>query len=74
MKTLVKLFWNFFAGKGVKRASKSLFKKRIDICRENTCGDYQNKFNIERCGDCGCFLTVKAQIDEDYIECPKNLW
>ena len=74
MKAIILLFWNYFAGKGVKRADESLYEKRISICRTNSCGSYRNNFNIERCGDCGCFLAAKARIDEWYIECPKKLW
>ena len=76
-KTLRKLFWRIVIGKGVALASDNLYKKRIGICRENSCGVYKNpmKLNLlEKCGDCGCFLKVKNRIDESFIECPKNLW
>lgn len=77
MRTIILLFWNYFAGKGVKKATEELFNKRISICRSNTCGDYEKPFKLkclERCGDCGCFLNAKARIDEWYVECPKQLW
>jgi len=77
MKILIRLFWNYLAGKGVKKASEKLFNKRIAICRENSCGEYSKPFgirSIEKCNSCGCFLNLKAKIDEFYIECPKKLW
>ena len=77
MKNLIRLFWQLIIGEGVNMASNDLYKKRINICRENKCGVYKNPMKlrlIERCGDCGCFLKVKNRIDESYIECPKSLW
>ena len=77
MKTLINIFWNQLAGKGLKKSSEKLFNKRMKICRSNKCGAYQKPFKIsavERCGDCGCFLQVKARIDEPFIACPKKHW
>jgi|TARA_R110000751_G_scaffold288887_1_gene395038 hypothetical protein len=77
MKILIKLFWDYFAGEGVKRASDNLFSKRMSICRSNSCGEYSKPLGLsplEKCNSCGCFLNVKARIDEFYIECPKKLW
>ncbi len=74
MKTIILIFWNFFAGKGVKR-NEELYKKRIAICKSNSCGMYRKQLGvIDRCADCGCFLAAKARIDEWYIKCPKALW
>jgi len=77
MVNLKRLFLQLVFGKGVKLASKSKYKGRLSICRDNTCGVYKNPFKLgvfEKCGDCGCFLRTKNRIDEFYIECPKNLW
>ena len=77
MKTLIRLFWNYFSGKGVEKATEETFNKRIDICRSNSCGKYKKPFGVkvlEKCGDCGCFLQSKARIKEWYIDCPKGLW
>ena len=77
MRTLILLFWNYLIGNGLKKASKELFNKRINICRSNICEAYVKPYKIkalEKCGDCGCFLNLKANIDESYIQCPKNLW
>jgi hypothetical protein len=77
METLIRIFWKYLAGDGIKKSSDKLFNKRMSICRSNTCGVYQKPFKIkalERCGDCGCFLNVKARMDEPFIACPKKLW
>ncbi len=77
MKALLTLFWHKLIGKDVKKSSEKTFNKRMKTCRSNKCGSYQKPFAIkalERCGDCGCFLNLKARIDEFYIDCPKGLW
>lgn len=77
MNTLTKLFWQLIIGKGIKLASKELYKKRMNLCREDNCGVYKNPMKLkllERCGECGCILKVKNRIDESYIKCPKNWW
>jgi len=77
MKDVIRIFWSYFIGKGVKKASEKKFQERMSICRANTCESYKKPFNIkslEKCGECGCFLNVKNRIDEFYIKCPKGLW
>ena len=77
MKTIIKILWHYLAGEGVREADDTLFNKRISICRANSCGYYKKPFNLkplEKCGNCGCFLNLKARIDEPYIECPVKLW
>lgn len=77
MKTLCRLFWDLIIGGGVKRASDKLFKKRMAMCRKNICHSYKKPLGIrplEKCGACGCFLNIKARVDEFYVDCPKGLW
>jgi hypothetical protein len=77
MKTLIYIFWDFLVGKGVKKSSEKLFNKRMSICRSNKCGSYKKPLGVkslEKCSSCGCFLNLKARIDEFYIDCPKGLW
>jgi hypothetical protein len=77
MKAIINIFWNLIIGKGLKKASEKTFKKRMKICQSNKCGVYKKPLNIkalENCGDCGCFLNLKARVDEFYIDCPKGLW
>lgn len=74
-KDLRKLFWQLIIGKGVKFTTEKKFKKRLDICRSNVCGEYKNILKvIEKCGACGCFLQTKNRIEEDFIKCPKGYW
>jgi len=73
----MKLLWNYFLGEGVERTTEELFNERIAVCRSNSCGSYKKPLNIkylEKCGECGCFLNIKARIKEWYVECPKGLW
>ena len=77
MKTLCRLFWDLIIGRGVNKVSEKTFNKRISTCRQNICNSYKKPLGIkslEKCGACGCFLNVKAKIDEFYIDCPKGLW
>jgi len=77
MKTLIKIFWSLIIGGKLKKSSEKTFNKRIEICRTNKCGSYKKPLNmkgLEKCGDCGCFLNLKARIDEFYIKCPQGLW
>tara|TARA_R110001606_G_scaffold343624_1_gene492206 strand:+ start:3487 stop:3720 length:234 start_codon:yes stop_codon:yes gene_type:complete len=77
MKAIINIFWNLLIGKGLKKSSQKTFNKRMKICKSNKCGAYQKPLNIkalERCGDCGCFLNLKARVDEFYIKCPQGLW
>jgi len=77
MKTLIKLLWSLMIDKGLNKASDEKFEKRMGTCRTNSCKSYKKPFGVkalEKCTSCGCFLNVKARIDEFYIECPKKLW
>lgn len=77
MNTLCRLFWDLIIGNGVARATQSKFNKRMAICRTNMCKSYKKPLGVkflEKCNACGCFLNVKARVDEFYIDCPKGLW
>ena len=77
MKTLCRLFWDLIIGNGVKKASDKKFNNRMSMCRKNICKSYKKPLglkSLEKCGACGCFLNVKARVDEFYIDCPKGLW
>lgn len=51
-----------------KVISKTLFKKRMNICY--TCPYYDDTFI--RCKQCGCFLMLKAILVA--TNCPLNKW
>lgn len=53
---------------GLKQASEEEYNKRIDICK--TCEKYDAGSN--RCGQCGCFLKIKASWNSE--KCPLNKW
>tara|TARA_R100001015_G_C4515357_1_gene85847 strand:- start:106 stop:348 length:243 start_codon:yes stop_codon:yes gene_type:complete len=77
MKTLIYIFWDLLVGKGVRKTSEKTFNKRIKTCRSNECGVYKKPLGmeiLEKCGACGCFLKLKARMNEPYIKCPKGLW
>ena len=45
-------------------------QKRIDIC--STCPSLKDFAGQMQCGECGCFLKVKAGLNS--MKCPLNKW
>jgi Family of unknown function (DUF6171) len=53
---------------GMKQATEEEYNKRISICHK--CDKYEAGPN--RCGQCGCFLKVKAAWNSE--KCPLDKW
>jgi hypothetical protein len=51
---------------GMKTVPEEVKKERLDIC--NSCEHYKEN----RCTQCGCFMSVKAEWSEQ--ECPLKKW
>lgn len=58
---------NVSEGKDLK-VSDQEFQNRMVICR--ACPLFKAK--LEQCGECGCFLQVKARLNG--MECPLKKW
>lgn len=53
---------------GSARVSADVIKQRLDIC--HTCPAF--KPLTQRCKKCGCFMTMKSQLEKAY--CPLGKW
>jgi len=53
---------------GSPRVSADIVKQRLDICA--TCPAF--KPLTQRCKKCGCFMTMKTQLEKAY--CPLGKW
>ena len=60
----------FFTGQQV-RASIEVFNERIKICKECPFA-VLNQWKKLRCLKCGCFMDVKARLQN--AECPEKKW
>lgn len=45
-------------------------QRRLDVCKG--CPALQNLAGQMQCGDCGCFLKLKAGLNS--MVCPRNSW
>lgn len=50
--------------------SDEVKQKRLETCKG--CPALQNLAGQMQCGDCGCFLKVKAGLSS--MKCPRNSW
>lgn len=51
---------------------RRMFKKRMEICKENKCGHFIDLSLIKQCGECGCILNAKALIPS--MRCGLGYW
>jgi hypothetical protein len=58
--------WNMIDGS--PKAPDELAESRLKICQ--TCEYFKQRF--QRCSKCGCFMTMKTQLEHAY--CPENKW
>lgn len=57
-----------FAKSGGRTVSGEVFAARAEVCRE--CPAHDPKLN--RCADCGCFLSLKSWLPGE--KCPRGKW
>jgi hypothetical protein len=59
--------WDIF-NKNIEKVEEKVFQERLDIC--NGCPEFLKL--TSQCKECGCFMKVKARIQE--AKCPLNKW
>jgi len=57
-----------WAGDGFKNVPEIYYNQRVNKCRSNDCGMYEEG----RCNACGCFVEAKARFSHE--KCPSNMW
>lgn len=62
-----------FVGSGFQLVDKAEYQRRLDICTGcDSRGDERVRGNQKRCGECGCYVAVKAQAVA--WKCPLGKW
>lgn len=69
MASAAKASANFLISGG-KTVSGEVFHERMEVCRQ--CPAYHPTF--QQCGDCGCFLALKAWLPKPDGTCPRKQW
>lgn len=58
---------------GFRFVSRDEYRRRLDICADcDSRGDERVKYDVRRCGECGCFVAVKATAG--VWKCPIGKW